>query len=98
MIRKKGKHTFKFPGSVILFALGMGVALALYQKTQMVGIENIPGSFLFPAYAGLQSLSMTAVGIIMFGDRLNRRQIIGVLCGILSVVFINIKFGAYFII
>lgn len=95
-VLKKGKHGFKLPGNVILFALGMGIALALYQRTQMIGIENIPGSFMFPAYAGLQSLSMTAIGIVMFGDRLSRRQMLGVMCGILSIIFINIKVGAYF--
>ena len=41
----------------------------------------------------LQSLIMTLVGVVMFKDQLTRRQQLSVLCGIVSVVLMNLRFG-----
>lgn len=90
------KHTFKFGKSVVLFAVAMGLDLAVYQKVYMVCNMNINGSFFFPTFAGMQSLVMTIIGVAFFHDKLNKRQLLGVLCGILAVIFLNVQTGAYF--
>lgn len=92
------KHTFKFGRSIVAFALGMGLVLAVYQKFYMTANLKLDGAFFFPTITGLQSINMTAVGIILFGDRLNKRQWIGVIFGILAVVLLNFKVGPYFVI
>lgn len=90
------KRTFKFGKSVILFATVMGLDLAIFQKVYMIGNMEIPGSLFFPTFSGMQSVVMTLIGVLMFGDRLNKRQWIGVLFGIGAVVLLNVQFGASF--
>lgn len=92
------KRSFRFGKSVIFFALAMGLDLAVYQKFYMTANMEIPGSFFFPTFSGLQSVSMTVIGILLFKDRLNRRQLTGVLFGILAVILLNVQFGRSFII
>ncbi|MBR5309321.1 MAG: hypothetical protein IKU43_11150 [Clostridia bacterium] len=92
------KHTFKIGIGVILFALAMGLDLAIYQKCYMTANLKIPGSFFFPTFMGLQTTVMTAIGVIIFGDKLNKRQLVGVAFGILSIIMLNIQFGSSFVI
>ena len=80
---------------MLFYAVGIGVILAVFQKLYMLGIEHIPGTVMFPTYAGMQSLAMTVIGIVLFKDHLSARQKIGVLCGIASVALINLKLGGY---
>ncbi len=90
------KHTFKFGFSIILFALAMGLDLAVYQKFYMTANLKIDGSFFFPTFSGLQSVCMTTIGVLMFGDRLNKRQWLGVIFGICAVILLNVQFGSSF--
>lgn len=90
------RRTFKFGKSVIGFAVAMGLDLAIYQKFYMTANMTIPGSFFFPTFTGIQSTSMTIIGIILFGDRLNKRQFLGVIMGILAVVLLNVQTGVSF--
>ena len=92
---KKEKSTFWFNKNVLFYAIGIGVVLAVYQKFYMMGIRYIPGTVLFPTYAGMQSLAMTIIGIVLFKDHLSARQKLGILCGIASVALINLKIGGY---
>ncbi len=90
------KHTFKFGLSILMFALAMGLDLAVYQKFYMTANLKIDGSFFFPTFSGLQSVCMTTIGILVFGDRLNKRQLLGVVFGIAAVILLNVQFGAAF--
>ncbi len=95
-INPSEKRTFKFGKSVIMFAMIMGLDLAIFQKVYMIGNMEIPGSLFFPTFSGMQSVVMTMIGVIMFGDRLNKRQWVGVLFGIGAVVLLNVQFGSSF--
>ena len=90
------KRTFRFGKSVILFATAMGLDLAIFQKVYMTANMRIPGSFFFPTFSGMSSVLMTVIGILLFGDRLNKRQWLGVIFGIAAVVLLNIQFGMSF--
>lgn len=92
---KKERSTFWFNKYVLFYAIGIGAVLAVFQKLYMLGIEHIPGTVMFPTYAGMQSLAMTIIGIVLFKDHLSARQKIGVLCGVASVALINLKIGGY---
>ena len=89
------KHTFKFGWSILLFAIAMGLDLAIYQKFYMTANIKFDG-FFFPTFMGIQAISMTTIGIILFGDKLNKRQWVGVLFGIGAVVLLNVQFGSSF--
>ena len=89
---KKEKNTYGFFNKFAwLYALIIGVVLGIYQKFYMLGMEQIDGAFMFPTYAGMQSLGMTVIGILLFKDRLSIRQKIGIACGIVCVVLMNIR-------
>jgi len=78
---------------MIGMSLGMGLTLGIYQKFYTYGCAVIDGTFMFPTYAGMSSLFMTVIGIIVFRDKLSRRQILGMLCGILCIVLMNLRLG-----
>ena len=90
---KKQTSALGFQKSVLLFALAIGASLCFFQKTSMYALANVDGSFYFPTVSGLQSLWITAVGIVLFKDKLSRKQKFGVVCGILCVALMNLRFG-----
>ena len=94
--RKGEKSPLGFKKSVVLYALAIGLVLGVYQRLNIYTMSVVEGTFHFPTYAGLQSLTMTLVGIVMFKDKLSKKQMIGVVCGIVSVVLMNMRIGMPF--
>ena len=92
--RKGEKSPLGFHKPVMLYSLAIGLILGVYQRLNIYTMAVVEGSFHFPTYAGLQSLTMTLVGVILFKDRLSKRQLLGVICGIISVVLMNVRLGA----
>ena len=94
---KKEKNTYGFFNPhVLLYVLVIGCSLGLYQRFYMIGLEKIDGGFLFPTYSGMQTLVMTLIGVFLFRDKLSRRQMIGIVCGIVCVVLMNARFMKLF--
>ena len=73
------------------FALGIGLIISVYQRLYMIGLAKIDGVFFFPVSSGLQSLAMTLIGVVLFRDKLSRRQWLGTFCGLLSICLMNIR-------
>ena len=97
--RSTGNHpkaTMKIGKTVLLYALAIAVMLAVYQKCYMVALVEIDSAVLFPSQNGMQSLVMTFVGVLFFKDRLSLRQWLGIACGILCVLLMNLSFGPAF--
>lgn len=90
---KKQVSALGFQKPVMLFVLAIGASLCLFQKSSMFALANVDGSFYFPTVSGLQSLWIAIIGIVMFHDKLSRRQKIGVVCGILCVALMNVRLG-----
>ena len=90
---KKQTSALGFQKPVMLFVLAIGASLCLFQKSSMFALANVDGSFYFPTVSGLQSLWIAVIGIVMFHDKLSRRQKIGVVCGILCVALMNVRLG-----
>ena len=93
---KKEKSTMGFNKAVLGVSCIIGLVLGLYQKLYMNALVNIDGTLLFPTYAGLASLAMTLIGVVMFKDSLSKKQIWGVVCGIVCVALMNLRIGFYF--
>jgi len=91
--KKGGRTTMGFKKPILLYALAIGFTLSLYQRLNTYALSVVEGTFQFPTYAGLQSLGMTLVGVVLFKDQLSRRQQLSVACGIISVVLMNMRFG-----
>ena len=97
--RHTGKHeaiSFKIGRSVLLYVLAIAVILAVYQKCYMYALVEIDTAVMLPTHNGLQSLIMTFIGVLFFKDKLSKRQWLGILCGILCVVLMNLPFGISF--
>ena len=93
---KKEKSTMGLNKVVIGVSCIIGVVLGVYQKLYMNALVNIDGTLLFPTYAGLSSLAMTLIGVVMFGDHLSKKQVWGVVCGIACVALMNMRIGFHF--
>ena len=91
--KKGGRTTMGFKKPILLYALAIGFTLSLYQRLNTYALGVVEGTFQFPTYAGLQSLGMTLVGVVLFKDQLSRRQKLSVVCGIVSVVLMNMRLG-----
>lgn len=92
--RKGEKSPLGFKRPVLLYTLAVGVLLTLYRRFNLYALSVVEATFLFPTYAGLNSLLMMLSGMILFKDKLSRKQTLGLICGIVSVVLMNIRLGA----
>ena len=88
---KKSKSTAGIRPGMLVFALAMGVVMCIYQKVNIISMANIDGAFHYPTYTGLASVVMSLIGILFFRDQLNSRQKWGIVCGIVSVVLMNVR-------
>ena len=88
---KKEKHTFKFSWKVLAYAAAVGVVLGVFQKFYALGMQKLDAAFMMPTWYGIQTLGMTIIGIFAFGDRLTKRQKLGVACGILCIIVMNLR-------
>ncbi len=91
-VGKKEKHTFAFGWKVLAYALAIGVVLGVFQKFYAFGMQHLDAAFMMPTWAGLQTLGMTAIGILAFGDKLTVRQKWGTACGLACIVVMNLRF------
>lgn len=91
---KKQRSTMGLNKAVLGASAMIGLTLGIYQKFYMNALVNIDGTLLFPTYAGLSSLAMTLIGVVMFKDSLSGKQIWGVVCGIACVILMNMRFVA----
>ena len=89
IMRKKEKRNFKLGFGVIKYALGTGVCLALYQTLYTYSMAHVDGTFLFPALTGGTIIMSTFFGIIAFKDRFTKRQMFGVILGLISLIMMN---------
>lgn len=87
---KKGeKKTFKINFNAIKYAAMVGICLGIYQYLHVYAVATIDGTFLFPVQTGSIIIMSTLSGILIFKDKLTKKQIFGVLLGVLSVILMN---------
>ncbi len=89
IVNKKEKKTFKVDFKMLKYAFAVGVSLALYQMVFTYGLAHIDGTFLFPAQTGGIIILSTLAGVLIFKDRFTKRQIFGVIIGLVSLVLMN---------
>ena len=79
---------------LLIYGFLTGVTLALFQRLNMYTMSVTDGTFMLPTFTGLQSVSMTLVGVVVFRDKLSKRQMLGVLMGVLCVICMNLRLVA----
>ncbi len=83
------KKTFKVTKLPILAALGAGAALACYLALNTYAAGVIDGSFHYPAHSGGSILLSTLAGVMIFRDKLSKRQIAACALGLCAIVLMN---------
>lgn len=88
-MRKKEKRTFKVGFDMIKYGAGVGITLGIYQAFYTFGLANIDGTFLFPAQTGGLIIFSTLSGVLLFKDKLTKKQLVGVALGLISLVLMS---------
>lgn len=91
--RDKPRTSMRPDKRLILFILGIAAVLTVYQKCYMYALVTIDSATLLPMQNGLQTVLMALIGACFFRDKLSRRQWLGVLCGVVCVVLMNLPYG-----
>lgn len=88
---KKEKHTFALSWKVLAYAVSVGVVLGIFQKFYALGMQHLDAVFMMPTWYGLQTLGMTTIGILAFGDKLCKRQKWSIVCGLACIILMNLR-------
>ena len=90
MLLKKGERkTLEINFRTVLFSAMIGFSLSLYQLLNTYAIITIDGTFLFPACSGGTIVFSVLSGIIIFKDRLTRKQYLSLCAGIVAIILMN---------
>lgn len=83
------KKTFAVTKHPVLAAIGAGASLACFLALNTYAAGVIEGSFHYPAHAGGAILLSTLAGVLLFRDRLSKRQIAACVLGLAAIVLMN---------
>ena len=88
-IRKRGTTSQKKNYTIFAYAAATGIILTVFQLFNTYAIATVSGTFLFPAYSGGCVVFSAILGLLIFKERLNARQAIGVSIGAVALVLMN---------
>jgi len=89
LLRRKENTSRKSPRIIFAYAAATGIILAVFQLFNTYAISTVNGTFLFPAYSGGCIILSTVSGFLIFKERLNARQTIGVAIGVVALILMN---------
>ncbi len=87
---KQNTLTYKISHITVLFALGTGLTLSVFQYLNTKAISAIDGTLLFPAFYGGTLITSTLSGVLIFKDKLKINQLISIITGIVSIGLMSI--------
>ena len=67
-----------------------GLAYGFVILLVMVASAKIPVSVLFPVISAGGIIISSAVSVLVYGEKLSRRQSIGIIIGLIAIVFLNL--------
>lgn len=87
ILKAKGeKPTCRPCPSLFGYAFVIALLLAVFQPVYAYAASVIDGTLLFPLYNGAATLLVTVSGMVLFKERLSRRQWIGVAAGAVAII------------
>ena len=89
LIRRGGTVSHGKNPVIFGYAVATGIILAIFQLFNTYAITTVNGTFLFPAYSGGCIILSTISGLLIFKERLNVRQTIGVGVGVIALILMN---------
>lgn len=67
----------------------VGIVLSVFQWLYNYSLTVIDGTFFFPTYSGVSIILSTVSGVLLFKDKLNKKQVIGIIIGIVAIVLMS---------
>ena len=91
--KKKEPVTFKLEGKLLVAALVCGVSMSLQHIINLKLVGALPTVIFFPICTGLRILLIALTGIILFKEKLSKRQVIGFIIGFAALFMVAGIFG-----
>ncbi len=91
-----GKSRFKFDINekenriYLLCAVACGVLSCVYNRLNITAAGILPGAVFYPCFNGGVILLSSLLGILILREKLNARQALGIVIGLISVIIIGI--------
>lgn len=86
---RRQKRGTKLGKRFVLISAGVGASLAAFLTVNTYAAKVVDGSFHFPAHSILSTLLSMLSGVLLFHDRLSKRQLVAFIVGIAAVALIN---------
>ncbi len=86
---KGNRKSFPTSPKVFLYAAAVGALLAAFQAVNTYTAAHVAGTFHYPVFSGGVMILSTLSGLIIFKDRLNKRQLMGISVALVAVVLTN---------
>jgi len=83
------KKTFRIGKRPILWAAASGLALGCFFTLHTYAAGIVDGSFLYPSHSCSAILLSTVSGVIIFRDRLTKRQSLSFALGVVAIILMN---------
>ena len=87
--KKEERKTAKINAKIFIYIALVGGILAVFQWINNYALTIIDGTFFFPVYSGGSIILSSLVGVIIFKDKLTKKQLIGIILGVMSIVLMN---------
>ncbi len=87
--RRAQPRTAKLSRRFLLVAVGVGASLAAFLALNTYAAKIVDGSFHFPAHSILSILFSMLSGVLIFHDKLTKKQIAAFILGIAAVALMN---------
>ena len=90
-VRAGHKKTFRLTAGVTALSLGIGAILGTFLFFMIRAAASIDGTLLYPAYNGGTMLLVTLSGVLLFRERLTRRQWLSVAVGTAAILLMSLS-------
>lgn len=77
------------PAKIVLFGLGLSAAVFVISQASTVAAATIPSVVLFPVSDGGGMIICALVSAFVYGEKLTKKSVIGLILGFLSLIIIN---------
>ena len=86
--------TSKKEGCALLgFMIAAGVVSCVYNRLNVYLTGMLPSVLFFPIFNGAVIMLASIAGVFIFKEKLTKRQVMGVGCGVLAIILISHFFG-----
>lgn len=93
LARKKAPSSFRFKGISAVCSLVCGLSMGAQHIINLKLVGELPTAVFFPICTGLRILLTALIGIILFKEKLSKRQLIGFVIGFSALFLVAGIFG-----